>query len=106
MAVIRGVLPAMLLLAAASACMVRQAALGIGILHEGRIVGLGMTGERAIGTGDWATVEDAFDVASCTKSITATIAAMLVVHPGYASTTLELLLRHLGGLRRLLRASA
>ena len=94
-------------------------ALGIGIIHEGRIVGLGMAGERAVGSGDWATLEDAFDVASCSKSVTGTIAAMLVeqskvrwditfaevfpelrsvIHPGYAGATLELLLRHRAGL--------
>ena len=86
---------------------------------EGRIVGLGMAGERAVGSGDWATLEDAFDIASCSKSVTATIAAMLVeqskarwdmtfsevfpelrssIHPGYAGATLELLLRHRAGL--------
>ena len=53
-------------------------ALGIGIIHEGQIVGLGMAGERAVGSGDWATLDDAFDIASCSKSVTATIAAMLV----------------------------
>ena len=77
-----------------------------------------MAGERALGSGDWATLEDAFDVASCSKSVTATIAAVLVeqskarwdmtiadvfpefgnlVHPGYAGVTLELLLRHRAG---------
>jgi CubicO group peptidase (beta-lactamase class C family) len=96
----------------------RLPALGVGIVHQGQIVALGMAGERAIGTGEWAGLDDAFDVASCTKSVTATIAAMLVqdgvvrwdttvaealpelvgtLHPGYATTTLELLLRHRGG---------
>jgi CubicO group peptidase (beta-lactamase class C family) len=95
-----------------------QPALGVGVVHRGRIVGLGMAGERVAGSRDWATVDDAFDVASCSKSVTATIAALLVdegaiswdttvvaafpelrdrIHPGYAKTTLERLLRHTGG---------
>jgi CubicO group peptidase (beta-lactamase class C family) len=94
-------------------------ALGVGIIHRGRIVGLGMAGERLAGSADWATIDDAFDVASCAKSVTATIAAMLVeqgaiqwdttfvaalpelrdrIHPGYAGATLEHLLRHTAGI--------
>jgi CubicO group peptidase (beta-lactamase class C family) len=94
-------------------------ALGVGLVHRGRIVGLGMAGERAVGSADWATLEDAFDVGSCSKSVTATVAAMLVeegqvrwdtsfseafpelravIHAGYAGATLELLLRHRSGL--------
>jgi CubicO group peptidase (beta-lactamase class C family) len=96
-----------------------QPALGVGIVHRGRIVGLGMAGERVAGSGDWATVDDTFDVASCSKSLTATVAALLVdegaiawdttvvaafpelrdrIHPGYADATLERLLRHTAGL--------
>src|SRR5687767_2129432 len=102
-------------------------ALGIGVVHEGRIVGLGMAGERAAGSGDWASLEDAFDVASCSKSVTATVAAMLVeggkvrwdttfaetfpelrglIHPGYAEATLELLLRHRAGLNHEMNTNA
>jgi CubicO group peptidase (beta-lactamase class C family) len=102
-------------------------ALGIGVVHEGRIVGLGMAGERAAGSGDWASLEDAFDVASCSKSVTATVAAMLVeggkvrwdttlaetfpelrglIHPGYAEATLELLLRHRAGLNHEMNTKA
>ncbi|MES2697606.1 MAG: serine hydrolase [Verrucomicrobiota bacterium] len=98
-------------------------ALGVGIIHRGQIVGLGMAGERAIGTADWATLDDAFDIASCSKSVTATIAALLVeekkvrwdlrldeafpelkagMHPSYAAVTLEQLLRHRSGLGRLM----
>jgi CubicO group peptidase (beta-lactamase class C family) len=94
-------------------------ALGIGIVHRGEIVGLGMAGVRVAGTADVATLEDSFAVASCAKSVTGTIAAMLVaqgrvrwdttvaeafpelrglIHQGYAGTTLERLLRHRGGL--------
>jgi CubicO group peptidase (beta-lactamase class C family) len=98
-------------------------ALGVGIIHRGQIVGLGMAGERAAGSGDWATLEDAFDIASCSKSVTATMAALLVeekkvrwdirldeafpelkaaMHPSYAAVTLEQLLRHRSGLGRIM----
>jgi CubicO group peptidase (beta-lactamase class C family) len=97
----------------------RLPALGVGVIHRGRIVGLGMTGERTAGTGDLATLNDAFDVASCSKTVTATMAAVLVedgavrwdttlsdafpelrdsMHPAYAGVTLEQLLRHRSGL--------
>jgi CubicO group peptidase (beta-lactamase class C family) len=98
-------------------------ALGVGMIHRGKIVGLGMAGERIIRSGNWATLDDAFDVASCTKSITATIAAMLVeekkvrwdttlaeafpelkssMQPSYMAVTLEQLLRHRSGLGRIM----
>jgi CubicO group peptidase (beta-lactamase class C family) len=94
-------------------------ALGIGIIHEGKIIGLGMAGERKEGSEDWATVDDLFDFASCVKSMTATVAAVLVekgklrwnttiveVFPELADTmrseyrevTLEMLLAHRSGL--------
>lgn len=94
-------------------------ALGIGIIHEGKIIGLGMAGERRAGSGDWASINDLFDFASCIKSMTATVAAMLVekgelkwnttlgeVFPELADTmrkeyrevTLEMLLAHRSGL--------
>ncbi|MFT3870557.1 MAG: serine hydrolase domain-containing protein [Nibricoccus sp.] len=98
-------------------------ALGIGIIHGGKIVGLGVAGERVVDSGDWATLDDAFDIASCSKSVTATLAAMLVedgkirwnttlaeafpelktsMLPCYASVTLEQLLRHRSGLDRIM----
>jgi CubicO group peptidase (beta-lactamase class C family) len=98
-------------------------ALGVGIIHRGQIVGLGVAGERAAGSADWATLEDAFEIASCSKSVTATMAALLVeekkvhwdvtlgeafpelkavMHPSYATVTLEQLLRHRSGLGRLM----
>jgi CubicO group peptidase (beta-lactamase class C family) len=94
-------------------------ALGIGIIHEGKIIGLGMAGERKEGSEDWAKADDLFDFASCVKSMTATVAAMLVekgklqwnttigdVFPELANTmrseyravTLEMLLAHRSGL--------
>jgi len=93
-------------------------ALGIGIVHRGRILGLGMAGERSYGSMDWATLDDAFDVASCSKPVTASVSAMLVsegkirldttlgetfpelrnvMDPGYAGVTLEMLLSHRAG---------
>lgn len=36
-----------------------------------------MAGERGVGSADWATLDDAFDIASCFKSVTATMAALL-----------------------------
>jgi CubicO group peptidase (beta-lactamase class C family) len=98
-------------------------ALGLGIVHRGQIVGLGMAGERVAGSGNWATIDDAFDIASCSKSVTATVAALLVeqkkvrwesaiaevlpelkatMHPAYAGVTLEQLLRHRSGLDRIM----
>jgi CubicO group peptidase (beta-lactamase class C family) len=94
-------------------------ALGIGIIHKGKILGLGMAGERAVGSNNWARVDDLFDFASCVKSMTATVAAMLVekgqlhwntkvteVFPelvsvmrnDYRDVTLEMLLTHRSGL--------
>jgi CubicO group peptidase (beta-lactamase class C family) len=98
-------------------------ALGLGIVHRGQIVGLGMAGERVAGSGNWATIDDAFDIASCSKSVTATVAALLVeqkkvrwestiaevlpelkatMHPAYAGVTLEQLLGHRAGLDRIM----
>lgn len=94
-------------------------ALGIGIIHEGNIIGLGMAGERKIGSKDWATIDDLFDFASCVKSMTATVAGILVekgqlrwnrtlletfpelkplMRDEYHHVTLEMLLTHRSGL--------
>jgi CubicO group peptidase (beta-lactamase class C family) len=96
----------------------RLPALGVGVIHSGQIVGLGMAGERVVETGDVAGIDDAFDVASIAKSVTGTVAALLVddgriswettllqalpdlaadIHPGYAGVTLEWLLQHRSG---------
>src|SRR5687768_8117920 len=53
-------------------------ALGVGFVRDGKIIGLGVCGERMIGSGNWATLDDRFNIASCAKSFTATVAAMLV----------------------------
>ena len=105
----------------------RLPALGLGIVHRGEIVGLGMAGERAAGSADWATLDDVFDVASCSKSVTATVGAWLVernvvqwtttlgqafpelgasMHPSYVTATLEQLLRHRAGLDHELNRNA
>jgi CubicO group peptidase (beta-lactamase class C family) len=102
-------------------------AVGLGIVHRGRIVGLGMAGERVAGSADWATLDHAFDVASCAKSVTATVAAILVergrvrwdttlaqgfpelrdaMHADYATVTLDQLLRHRSGLGHELNLNA
>jgi CubicO group peptidase (beta-lactamase class C family) len=104
----------------------RLPALGVGVIHKGDIVGLGMAGERAVGTGDIAAIDDAYDVGSIAKSITGTIAALLVddgriswdttlpealpdlagdLHPGYADVTLEALLQHRSGVGHALSGS-
>lgn len=94
-------------------------ALGVGIIHKGKIVGLGMAGERKAGSGNWAALDDNFTGASCAKSMTATVATMLVedgklqwdtriidvfpelqttILPAYTNVTLEQLLGHRSGL--------
>jgi CubicO group peptidase (beta-lactamase class C family) len=78
-----------------------------------------MAGERKRGSGNWATLDDPFTGASCAKSMTATVAAMLVEEgklrrdtritdvfpewqktmlPAYTNVTLGQLLEHRAGL--------
>jgi CubicO group peptidase (beta-lactamase class C family) len=101
-------------------------ALGVGIIRDGRIVALGMAGERRIDSGDWATLADRFDVASCSKAVTATVAARLVergvmrwdmsvaevfpdlkksIRREYVDVTLDMLLRHRSGLDQWMRSN-
>lgn len=101
-------------------------ALGMGIIRDGKIIGLGVAGERAIGSGEWATLEDRFDVASGAKSVTAAVAALLVqngtlrwdmtvaeifpelrgaILPAYANVTLDMFLRHRSGLDQWMRTN-
>jgi CubicO group peptidase (beta-lactamase class C family) len=101
-------------------------ALGVGIVRDGKIIGLGMAGERRIASSDWATLDDPFDVASCSKSATATVAALLAergavrwgmkvkdvfpelrqsILPAYAEVTLDMLLRHRSGLDQWMRTN-
>jgi CubicO group peptidase (beta-lactamase class C family) len=101
-------------------------ALGVGIVRDGEIIALGMAGERKYGSGGWATLDSRFDVASCSKSVTATVAAMLVeqgvlrwdmtveevfpelggsVLPAYSGVTLDMFLRHRSGLDQWMRTN-
>jgi CubicO group peptidase (beta-lactamase class C family) len=101
-------------------------ALGVGVIFRGKIVGLGMAGERKLGSGEWATLDDRFEVGSCAKSITAMLAAMLVEEdklrwddrvtdilpivqagalPDYADVTLEQLLGHRSGLDQWMKSN-
>lgn len=102
-------------------------ALGVGILHRGKIVGLGIVGERKLGSGNWASLDDHFTGASCAKSMTATVAAMLVEEgklrwdtrivdifpewqrtmlPAYTNVTLTQLLEHRSGLDQWMNSNA
>ena len=101
-------------------------ALGVGVIFRGKIVGLGMAGERRLGSGEWATLDDRFEVGSCAKSITAMVAATLVEEgklrwedriidilptvqagalPEYADVTLEQLLGHRSGLEQWMKSN-
>ncbi len=83
---------------------------------EGRIVSVGASGIRKKGAPDTVTVHDKYHIGSCTKSMTAVLAAMLIeqgklnwettvsdvfsgidIHPGYHGVTLHQLLTHTGG---------
>jgi D-alanyl-D-alanine carboxypeptidase len=100
--------------------------LGVGVIHRGKIAALGMAGERKVGSGEWATLDDRFEVGSCAKSFTAMLAAMLVeegklrwddrvidilptvkagILPEYADVTLEQLLGHRSGLDQWMKSN-
>lgn len=85
------------------------------VLH-GKIVAAGATGVRKHGSPEKVTVEDKFHIGSCTKSMTGTLAAMLVkdgkikwsstveevfpdlkIHEGYKGATLLQLCSNTGG---------
>ena len=53
-------------------------ALGGAVVAGGELVGLGVTGERARGSGVKVQVDDVWHLGSCTKAMTATLAARLV----------------------------
>ena len=93
-------------------------ALAGAIVEKGELVALGAVGERARGSGVQVTVEDRWHLGSCTKAMTATVAARLVergklgwntslaeglkkwkpgIHEGWNGATLELLLGNRGG---------
>lgn len=85
-------------------------------VKDGEIVAAGVAGFRKTGHPEKVTLEDRFHLGSCTKSMTASLAAMLVrdgklrwestpeeffpgirIHEGYGGTTLRQLLSHTGG---------
>lgn len=53
-------------------------ALAAGAMKRGRLVALGAVGVRMVGASAEVTVEDKFHIGSCTKAMTATLAAMLL----------------------------
>ena len=52
--------------------------LAAAVVREGRVVSSAVTGVRRMSTGDPLRIDDRFHIASCTKSMTATLAAVLV----------------------------
>jgi CubicO group peptidase (beta-lactamase class C family) len=93
-------------------------ALAGAIVEKGQLVAIGAVGERARGSGVPVTIEDRWHLGSCTKAMTATVAARLVergtlrwelpigealapwkpkLAEGWSGSTLELLLAHRGG---------
>ncbi|MCX7826058.1 MAG: beta-lactamase family protein [Verrucomicrobiae bacterium] len=96
-------------------------ALAAVVIKGGNIAARGAVGLRKAGSNASVTVNDKFHIGSCTKSMTATLAAMLVeegkltwqtkcadvlpevagsMHPDYRAVTLEQLLVHRGGVPR------
>lgn len=93
-------------------------ALAAAVVRGDHIVAAGAVGLRKVGAPDAVTLDDQFHLGSCTKSMTATLAAMLVekgrlswrstigesfpewagiMHPDYRAATLEQLLSHHAG---------
>lgn len=93
-------------------------ALAGAIVEKGELVALGAVGERARGSGVQVAIDDLWHLGSCTKAMTATVAARLVergkldwdlslaaglkkwkpeLHEGWNGATLELLLGNRGG---------
>jgi CubicO group peptidase (beta-lactamase class C family) len=94
-------------------------ALVAALIQNGKITGLGATGVRRAGHSERVTPNDRFHIGSCTKSMTATLCAILVqqgklqwdttvaasfpslasdIRPEYRPVTLEQLLNHRAGL--------
>lgn len=61
--------------------------LAVSVIKGGRIVAHGIAGVRRFGTNEPLRIEDRFHIASCTKSMTATLAAGLVEDGKLAWTT-------------------
>jgi CubicO group peptidase (beta-lactamase class C family) len=94
-------------------------ALASALIVDGKIHSVAAVGAREYGTDNWVTVEDKFLIGSCTKSITASLAAVLIdenvlnwqttirdVFPGlemlpeYENITIAQLLSHRAGLTK------
>lgn len=94
-------------------------ALAAAVVREGQTIALGATGVREAGSGHRVSIDDRFHIGSCTKSMTATLCAMLVergtlrwdskvgevlpdlkdsINPSFREVTLEQLLCHRSGL--------
>ena len=92
-------------------------ACGVAIIEGGTITAIGVTGKRRIDRDTTATTDDLWHIGSCTKSMTATLAAMLVdegklrwdmtvtealpdipAHPGWQKVTLEHLITQRSGI--------
>lgn len=94
-------------------------ALAAGAVKQGKLVAAGAVGIRRVGAATPVTVQDKFHLGSCTKAMTATLAAMLVAqgklhwtdtlarifperhnkrNAAFHNTTLEVLLTHRAGL--------
>ena len=87
-------------------------------IRDGTIIAAGVTGVRALGSSEKIALDDKWHIGSCTKSMTASLAAILVeegkltwdatveaslpslrtgMRPGWQKVTLEQLLRHRAG---------
>ncbi len=94
-------------------------ALAAGAVKEGRTVAAGAVGLRKVGSDKAVTLKDKFHIGSCTKAMTATLAAIILqqgkvkwdstltdifperrerINPRFRSVTLEMLLTHRAGL--------
>lgn len=90
--------------------------LAAAVVVDGKIISAGAAGLRKVGEDEEVTVSDKYHLGSCTKSMTATLAAMLVeegkvswettvadifkrskIHEGYEKVTLRQLLTNTGG---------
>jgi len=91
-------------------------ALAAAAIVDGQLHAVGVAGLRRAGSPEQVTLQDKFHIGSCTKSMTATLAALLVseglvswdttlgvalpdvdIHPGYHAVTLAQLLSNTGG---------
>ena len=90
--------------------------MAVAVVHHGEIIATGASGVRKSGAPERVTIHDKFHVGSCTKSMTGSLAAMLVadgkiswktkvaevfpeleIHPDYREATLLQLLSNTGG---------